>query len=81
MICVKVLCGAKELQDFLNKIDYGSVLQILTSECYRLEEGHTVPIPKSSHIVRESTYTVIFEDEITLEELENIQNANKLRES
>lgn len=81
MICVKVLCGAKKLQDFLNAIDYENVLQILTSECYRLEDGQTVPIPKSSRLVRESTYTVIFEDDISLEELEEITDVKKERES
>ena len=78
MICVKALKGAQELQVFLNIIGWESVLQVLPSEYYVKAPGDTrqigaIRVSDPAKIIRESTYTVIFEDDITLDEYNKIQ--------
>lgn len=77
MIFVKVVNGSSELQSYLNLIGWNKVLQVIPSECYKatpetMQVG-AIRVPRGN-VLKESTYTVIFEDDITPEELEAIQN-------
>lgn len=76
MIFVKVVAGASELQAYLNLIGWEKVLQVISSECHK-STSETVQIGAfmvpQEKVIKESTYTVIFEDVVTPEELKDIQ--------
>ena len=73
MIFVKVVNGSSELQSYLNLIGWNKVIP---SECYKATpetvQVGAIRMPQEK-VLKESTYTVIFEDDITSEELEAIQ--------
>ena len=76
MIFVKVVNGSSELQSYLNLIGWNKVLQVIPSECYKATpetvQVGAIRMPQEK-VLKESTYTVISEDDITSEELEAIQ--------